>query len=559
MVTGRSRLFLSTLVIFGLIAGCAPVAPAPSSQAPPTGARVEMPTAKPGAAIAAPSPSPKPAAEQPRYGGILTISASVDPVSLDIHQESTLASLEPIVSAYDGLIQHDLRTGQIIADLAEKWETTPDGMTHTFYLRKGVKWHDGTPFSTEDVRYSIERQMDPPRGVRSGRKEVFDFIERVETPNDSTVKILMKKPYVVFMAQFATDFFVIMPMHILKAKSQMKAEVLGTGPFKFKSYRPGIGVELVRNPDYFMKGFPYLDGITHYVIRDGSTRFAAFRTGRIKMTGHFAPMTASEVRVINADYPHLKTWRFAALQSPWHVFNTSRPPFNDVRVRQAVALGYDRQAAIKVIVEGAARLGTFVPPGEWGRPEDEVLKLPGLRQPKDADRAEAKRLLAEAGYPDGLKLPLLVRAVRQDQKAGELLKSQLATIGIDATIEVAETAVYNSRTQEGNFQLGTQRSVWKINDPDEWGRKLLSNASQNYARWNSKRFDDMFEEMNRSLDQAKRKAIVREMDDLLMREMPALWPFWGDDFLGTWPEVMNFASPPGVQSSMRLHDIWLSK
>ncbi|MBI2908794.1 MAG: ABC transporter substrate-binding protein [Chloroflexi bacterium] len=556
--SNRVRFLLNGLAILSLLPlSCAPAAAPPPSPQPTTAPlKSETPLSKP--AAAAPSPSPKPAAEQPRYGGVLAIAASVDPPSFDIHQETSISALEPTVSAYDGLVQYDLRTGEIVGDLAEKWEMSADGLTYTFTLRKDVKFHDGKPFSSEDVRYNLARQKDPPRNIRSARKEQFASVDKIEAPDANTVRIIMKQPYVAFMPQFATDGFVIYPKHVVEAKGDMKTTVLGTGPFKFKSYAPGVSVEFVKNPDYFMKGLPYLDGLTHYIIKDGATRFSAFRTGRVKLTGHFAQLTPSEAAITKAENPTLSIWRYPALQGPWYVFNGSRAPFNDVRVRQAAGMALDRQTAIKVLGEGEAKLGTFLPPGPWGLPEQDILKLPGYRQ-KDVDRAEAKKLLAEAGFPNGFKMTLTVRAVRLDQKAGEFLKDQLASVGIDATIEVAETAVYNQRTASGNFELGVQQVTFRINDPDELSRKFLTGADQNYGKWSSRRFDDLFAEQSRALDPAKRKALTRELDDILLKEWPSIFPYWGDSIIGSWPEVKNFAAPPGFYSSLRNTDLWLAK
>ncbi|MFH1485304.1 MAG: ABC transporter substrate-binding protein [Chloroflexota bacterium] len=571
---GTKRTLVSCLMAAGLLAlacgpGAAPTAtPKPAAPAPakaptaPSAPKPAAPTAKPAAPApkpAAPSPTPKPAAEQPRYGGILPTAASGDPPSFDLYQESTMSALEPISPCYDGLVEYDLRTWKIVGVLAEKWETSPDGLAYTFHLRKGLKWHDGKPFSSEDVRYGLERQKTPPKGIRSARKEQLIAVDKIETPDANTVKIAMKEPYSAFMAQFATDWFVVMPKHVIEAKGDMKKDVVGTGAFKLKAYGQGVSVELVKNPDYFTKGLPYLDGITHYIIKDGATRFSALRTGRVKMTGHWASLVPSEAATLKAEQPELVIWKFAALACPWHAINTKEPPFDDVRVRQAASLAYDRQAAIKVLAEGEAKVGTFLPPGEWGLPEAEVLKLPGYRQPKDADRAEAKKLLAEAGYPDGVEFKLLVRSVRLDKKAGEFMKDQLATVGIKANIEVMETAVYNTRTRGFNYQMGSQQNIWRINDPDELSRKFLTGSAQNYPQWSNKKFDDLFAEQSRTLDVAKRKAIARQMDDILLKEWPSIWPYWADAILCTWPEVKNFAAPPGHYSCMRLRDIWLAK
>ncbi|MBI2908927.1 MAG: hypothetical protein HYX92_14890 [Chloroflexi bacterium] len=544
--------FLSLSV---LLASCAP-----TTIVPPLKAATSTPAAPSPSAVSPATPilTPTAQADQPRYGGILTKFTSADPPSFDVHQETTLGVMEPLAPAYDGLIQYD-RSGKIAGDLAERWEVSSDGLFYTFYLKKSVSWHDGSPFSSADVKYSLDRMKEPPRGVLSVRKEQFDFVDRVDALDSSTIKLVMKQPYVAFLAQLATDGFVIMPKHILETKGHMKNEVLGTGPFRFKNYGSGISIELVKNPDYFMKGLPYLDGITFYIMRDAATRFAAFRTGRVKMTGHWTNLSPSEAATIKAEYPRLSIWRFASLENPRHAINAAKPPFEDVRVRQAVSLAYDRQTAVKVLAEGEAKPGTFLPPGPWSPSPEDIGKLPGYRQPKDADRAEAKKLLADAGYPEGFRMTLLVRAARLDQKVGEFMKDQLATVGISANIEVAEVAVYSSRVREGNFQIGTQKGNFKINDPDEMGRYYLTGAALNYSKWSSERFDDLFAEQSRTLDPARRRAITREMDDILLREVPSLLPFWFEGILATWPEVRNFSAPANLYSSMRLHDVWLAQ
>ncbi|MFH1486369.1 MAG: ABC transporter substrate-binding protein, partial [Chloroflexota bacterium] len=516
-----------------------------------------MPAATP--KPAAPSPTPKAAVEQPRQGGILTISDAGDPPHFDLHQLTQIVALQPLAPCYNGLVQYDLlNPTEIIGDLAKEWELSPDGKTYTFRLNSGVKWHDGKPFTAEDARYSLERMKEPPKGVISVRKEQFIPVDRAEAPDESTVKVIMKYPYVSFMAQLATDWFLIFPKHVMEAKLDMKKEVVGTGPFKFKSYSPGTNLDVVKNPDYFVKGRPYLDGMTTYIIKDVATHFAAFRTGRIKMTGRSTGMlTPSHAEVIKKDHPDLRLWTYSVMQCPWFHFNAATPPFNDVRVRQAVSLAFDRQAAIKTIAQGMARIGTFMPPGEWSIPEAEVLKKPGYRQPKDADIAEAKKLLGEAGHSGGLKVQIVTR---EDQsKAAELMRAQLATIGIDVTIEMAERAVHSQKMQQHAYTFAVQSNVYRINDPDELSRKWLSEAAMNYGQWKNEKYDKLFVEQSQTLDVAKRKAIVRELDELLLQELPALLPYWADSLIGTWPEVKNVAAPGGMYSSLRCQDIWLAK
>ncbi|MBI2906283.1 MAG: ABC transporter substrate-binding protein [Chloroflexi bacterium] len=554
----RSKLLVSVvwLTVLGLLlAACAPAAAPQPSPAPKAAAPQPTQAAKP----TAPGATPKPSAAEPRYGGILSVSDAGDPPNYDIYQTSNIVALQPLAPAYNALVHYDLlEPTKIIGDLARDWELSPDGKTYTFRLQSGVKWHDGKPFTAEDARFSLELIKDPPRGFVSARKDNMLAVNKIEAPDSTTIKIVMKYPYLSFMAQFATDWFVITPKHVLEAKGDMKKDVVGTGPFKFKSYSPGSSLELVKNPDYFVKGRPYLDGITTYIIKDVATHFAAFRTGRIKLTGRSTGMlTASHAEVVQKDQPDLKLWRYSVMQSPWFHFNTTTAPFNDVRVRRAVALSFDRQAAIKTIAQGMATVSTFLPPGQWSIPAAEVLKLPGYRQPKDQDIADAKKLVADAGHAGGLKVSLLTR---EDQtKAAEFARAQVAAIGIDLTVETAERAVLDQRVSTQKYTFAVQSSVYRINDPDELSRKWLSDAAQNYGKWKSERFDKLFVEQSQTLDAAKRKAMVRELDQILLEEWPSILPYWSDSFVGSWPEVRNVGAPGGMYSSLRNQDIWLAK
>ncbi|MDP2952689.1 MAG: ABC transporter substrate-binding protein, partial [Chloroflexota bacterium] len=262
MVNGKIGIVISVLVILGLLlAACAPAAsptPAPTKPAPTVAPAAPAPTA-----------APAPAAEKPRSGGILTSSFSGDPSSFDSHQERTVLNLAPVAPAYSLLVQNDpADNSKIIPDLAERWEVSPDGKVYTFYIRKGVKFHDGKPATSADVKANFDRIIFPPKGVLSHRKDTLQSVEKLEAPDDYTVRFILKFPHAGFLQMVGNPYNSIFPKHVLEAKGDMKKDIVGTGPFKLKDFNRGVSFELVKNPDYFVPGRPYLDGITFYIIKD---------------------------------------------------------------------------------------------------------------------------------------------------------------------------------------------------------------------------------------------------------------------------------------------------
>ena len=548
--------YISASLLAGVLvlASCAPAQPAGAPSQSPPGPSGQAPAQ----ATAAPKPSP---AAQPQRGGTLTISTGADVTDFDIHQNTSISLLQPLVPAYNMLVQYDPgNPSSIVGDLAESWSLSSDGLTYTFKLRPGITFHDGQPMTVDDVVYNMQRMADPPKGVRSGRKEQFRTLDKIEKVNESTMRIVFKEPYGSFMAQFATDWFVIFPKSLLEKKGDMKKDVVGTGPFMLKSYTPGISLELVRYDKYFKKDMPYLDGVTTYIIKDQSTRFAAFRTGQVLMTGRiFAALSPSEARTVEKDYPNLVLKRFSGLQGPWFVFNTKRKPFDDVRVRRAIFLALDRDAMLKVIGEGEGVVGGFLSPGEWTLSEKEMRQTAGYRIPKAADIAEAKKLLAEAGYPNGFDVPTGFVVRDLVQRPSEFFAGQLQPLGISMKLEVMETTAQSSRTAKRDFAITAQFNASRINDPDELFRKYITNADQAYGDYSDPDVDRLLVEQGRAFDPVKRRQLLLQLSQRLEETAPAISPYWENTILGLWPQVRGFTPPPsGSYMLNRYENIWLA-
>jgi peptide/nickel transport system substrate-binding protein len=511
------------------------------------------------AACASPSAVPAQTSEQPRDGGVLKIVSAGDPVSFDVHQEASILSLLPVAPAYNGLVTLDpADPAKIVGDLAEKFDVSADGLVYTFTFRPKITWHDGVAFTAEDARFSFERMRNPPADVKSIRKPDLEGVQSVETPDERTLTITLKEPDESFLPQLATNWFVVMPKHILESKGNMKNTVVGTGPFKFKSYTPGVSVELVRNTNYFKPGLPHLDGVTMLIIKDTGTRLAALRTDQAQLTGRvFANLTPSDVETLKRDNTAVRVERAPGLGSPWLHMNVQRKPFDDVRVRQAISIGFDRDTAIKAVAEGAGSLGTFVPPGPRAIPDDELRKLPGFRQPKGQDVEEAKKLLAEAGVPNGFKTTMLCRDL--DSRMCEYWKAQLQVLGVDAAIDVKAQAAVASLQTANDFELMVTSQVFRINDPNEIGRKWITGAPQNYVRYSNPQLDKLYREQSGARDSAARTDVVRKIARVLLDDAPTIQPYWEAALVGIGPSVRGYPIPPGQYSMMTYETVWLTR
>ena len=248
--------------------------------------------------LVAASPARGQAADTPRRGGVLLAVIGADPPSLDPHQESTFANIELVAPLYSTLLQLDPYSyPKIIGDLATEWKISPDGLTYTFKLHPGVKFHDGSPLTSADVKASYDKIIFPPQGVRSVRKNAYTAVDQVEAPDPATVVFKLKFPSASLLANLASPWNVIFPKKYLdKDPNYFKTNVIGSGPFKFKSYTRGSTFEGERNPDYFVKDRPYLDGYKFFISPETSVRAAAIRSGRAYI--EFRNLPSAEVEAI---------------------------------------------------------------------------------------------------------------------------------------------------------------------------------------------------------------------------------------------------------------------
>src|SRR6266581_7116927 len=390
------------------------------------------------------------AQEKPRYGGELIFLVPSEPPSYDGHREGTFGTIHPFAPLYNTLLRIDPtdRTGtRPVADLAESWTISPDGMTYTIKLRQGVRFHDGSPMTSRDVKASYDKIISPPAGVISMRKGAYQVVEAVEAVDPHTVRFRLKWPEASFLVNLASPYNWIFKADILaKDMRWYETNVMGTGPFKFVEHVKGSHWVGKKNPNYWDKGKPYLDSYRAIFIKDSAAQVAAVRAERAHV--QFRGFTPSERdQLVQALGP-----KITVQESPWDCLNFvsmhhEKKPFNDKRVRRALSLALDRYEGSKnlskiTLVRDVA--GLQVPGTPYATPQAELEKLAGYGHDIAANRAEAKRLLREAGVPDGFSFTFKNRGIPHPyEPMGIWLIDQWRQIGLNVKQETIEASAYH--------------------------------------------------------------------------------------------------------------------
>jgi peptide/nickel transport system substrate-binding protein len=505
------------------------------------------------------------AAETPRRGGVLLAVIGADAPSLDAHQESTFATLQMVAPLYSTLVQIDPYSyPKIIGDAATEWRIAPDGLTYTFKIRQGIRFHDGPPLTAADVKATYDKIIFPPDGVRSIRRNAYSAVASVEAPDPSTVVFKLKAPSASLLDNLASPWNVIYPKKYLdKDPNYFKANAVGSGPFKFKGYTRGATFEGERNSDYFVKDRPYLNGYKFFISPETSVRAAAIRSGRAYI--EFRDLPSSEVDAIKKQLGDKVVVQQTPMVGQFGIgMQNTVKPFNDIRVRKALTLAIDRYTAGRVLfpLTGLRDVGGLMRPGtEWALPEAELQKLPGFGKDMEKNRAEAKRLLAEAGFPNGFKTVLKNRNVRLPyQDFAVYVIQEWRKIGIEVENRPLETAAWFADLRDtGNFELGLQPTVEYMDDPDIFLRRYTTGDSSNYGRFTDPALDDLFSRQARALDAAERRKLVHQLQKMVLENayyMPGLW--WTRNVVH-WAKVKNYVAPPSHYTNQKLQDVWLSE
>ena len=539
-LTRRQALRLAGLSGLGmaLLSACGPSTPAPAKPAESKPADAK-PAAQPTAAQAAPAAKPaeqakpaeaaKPAAATPKDGGVYRVHMwTENPPTLDPHLNISFRSQEFAAFFYSRLLMSKKGPGIpaqayiMEGDLAESWKVSDDGLTYTFNLRPEATWHNkaplnGRPVTAQDVAWSFERFMKV-----SPQKATFDQVADVTAPDERTVQFKLKEVYAPFEAAIGSPIFWILPKEVIEADGDASKRAVGSGPFVFDKFDSGVSFTGKKNPAYYRKGEPHVDEVVGLIIPDTATQMAGLR-GR-ELDDVIVPQ--QELETLKKNNPEIQyvEWEFNYI--PFVYWKLNQPPFDDVRVRQAVSMALNRDEMINVVYSGRGNWNNAVPwaLSEWWLDPRGPEMGPNGKYFKH-DPAEAKQLLAAAGHPDGLKVEMLATPgygqiwVQQV----ELVQQQLKAAGIDATIKMQEYAAYIGTTFRGQFEGGNVL-VFGLETPFTEPHDFLfnmyhPNGTRNHAGVNDPKLTELIEKQMKTLDKAERKKQVFEIQRYLAEQM----------------------------------------
>ena len=509
------------------------------------------------------------AQEKPRSGGELVFPVPSEPPSYDGHREGTFGMVHPIAPHYNTLLRIDPfdRTGtRVVPSLAESWTISPDGMTFTLKLRQGVKFHDGSVMTSRDAKASYDRIISPPQGVISMRKGSYGAVEAVEAPDPHTIVFRLKWPETSFLTMLASPYNWIYKADILaKDMRWYETNVMGTGPFKFVEHVKGSHWVGKKNPDYWDKGKPYLDGYRALFISASSAQVAAIRGERahIQFRG-FSP--ADRDALVAALGP-----KIVVQESPWNcvslvTFNEEKKPFNDKRVRRAMTLALDRHEGAKSLsrITVVKEVGGIQVPGTpWATPPAELEKLAGYGRDINASRAEARKLLREAGVPDGFAFTFKNRGLPQPYESIAIwVIDQWRQIGLNVKMETVEASAHVSMLRRGDFDVASDAQCSFVVEPDVDIQKFQSVgiSDNNYSRYKDPVLDDLFIKQARALDPEERKRYLRAFEKrLLDEEVHYLYTIQWHRIIPHSAKVKGWTITPSHFLNQTLDTVWLTE
>ena len=512
--------------------------------------------------MAAPEPNPK-------RGGVLRYGILNRPPHFDIHQSGTVGNLGVQGCMFDNLIRRDPRDSgkTIVPDLAHSWEISKDGRTYTFHLREGVQWHDGTDFSSADVKATFDRISKPPAGVSIPRASLFKAVGEINARDKKTIEFKLDAPRSVnfMMSAFASGWNTIFSKKTLEENNYNLRKLLnipGTGPYKTQRRVENEIWVMEKNANYWNKGLPYLDGIEFYHLLPFSPELgSAVLAGRVDYTRANDPVTARKA----AATPGMSTSRFyqSVIHATW--MNNKRKPLDDPRVRRALHLIFEKQLLVDVVKDvSPLMMGGFIYPfSEFATPKDQLVKRLGYQDDAAAAIKEAKALLAAAGQGGGMRpLDLMVRDLNHHKLFGQAIQAMLKEQGIQCNIRtVVESAWFGDATA-GNFDLAIGAIVSSLLDPsDYFNAWYRTDGPQNYSFWHNEGFDKLVDQIDIEVDAGKRLALIRKAEDIMEMDPPLVPVAW-ENILDIWYNFVKGHNPKdyfGIYDVVRFDTFWLDK
>lgn len=447
------------------------------------------------------------------FAQTLRAGVAAQPETLDPQATAATSSFQTSHSIYDGLVRVD-RDGEIVPLIATGWDISDDGLTWTFSLNEGIRFHNGDVLTSADVKATFERIVDPD--LASPKEKEFETITAIRTPDDHTVVFELSESTPSLIAAFASGWGAILPEALIEAGHDFGNDPVGSGPFSFRRWTRDSSLELERFDDYF-RGPAAVDGVTLTFVSDSSIQLQGLLAGEFDVIDQPA---AADLESIEAN-PDLNLESFASGLVNVAAMNTRRAPFDDVRVRQALNLAVDKEVVMGVAYGSGFLTGTFMEAGSPWLPED--------LEPWPYDPERARELLAEAGHADGFTFTLTLPQLYDAHiLAGQIVQSQLAEIGVNAEIEIVEWGVWLNEIYGGprDFDMTLVGHTGKL---DPTGRLGGYETDGNYVGFTTPRLGELLELAAVEADQAEREALYAEALFILHDEAP--WIFLGTPYV----------------------------
>ncbi|TSA82061.1 peptide ABC transporter substrate-binding protein [Deinococcus detaillensis] len=484
------------------------------------------------------------AAQTPVKGGSLTVGQQADIVGLDPATVSAASSTSVIEQLYSSLLSVN-PTGSVQPELALKWTVSPDGLKYTFTLRPGVKFADGRPLTAADVVYTIKRITDPK--TASPRQNDLGKIASLSAPNPVTVIVQLKEPFAPFLTKVASPLMGIIPAEYDKTHDLNK-QPMGSGPFKFGTWVPGDSVTLSRNPNYWENGKPYVDTLVFKALKDDVTRMIDVQSAVVDLA---LSVPQNQVDRLKA----LPGMSVVGGPGTWYDYlglNLAQKPFNDVRVRQALAYAVDRDSIVKTVLfgKGTPIFCGPVPPSSWAYAtcKTQVLNL-----------AKAKQLMNAAGYAKGFDMTIKVGADYKSQvNIAQAIQAQLKPLNINVKVMPMEWGAFLNDYNAKRFDAVVLGWIGSVDPDDFLYFQFHTGEKFNTQSFSNKQVDTLLETGRRTVDQAKRGAVYKQVQQVISSQVGYVFLHINDQYEAFRPAVKGYVHY-ATGSLKSLKDIWIDK
>ena len=465
-----------------------------------------------------------------KSGGVLKSYLWDNPPSASIHEEATISTVFPISPVFNNLVIYDQTrleagTDTIKPELAKSWSWDATNTKITFKLEEGVTWHDGKPFTAADVKCTFDLVAgltSAPDFRKNPRQVWYHNVKEITASGPNEVSIQLKAPQPSFLALLASGYSPVYPCHV--AMKDMRVKPIGTGPFRFVELKRGEVLRLEKNPSYWRKGKPHLDGIEYRIINSRSTRVLAFIAGELDLT-FVSDVTVAGMKDVNAKAPTAVCQFVPSNNTVNMIVNSAKPPFDNPKIRRAMALALDRNAFNTILSEGKSSIGVVMlpaPEGKWAMPPERLAKIPGYGANVAAAQAEARKIMEELGYSaaNPLKVKVSTRDIPLYRDPAVIFIDQLKPIHIEGELEPVDTTIWHAKVQRKDYAIGLNTTGVGVDDPDV---NLVENytckSPRNYTGYCNAEVDRLIFAQSSETDPAKRKELLWQAEQLIAEEV----------------------------------------